>query len=138
MKIKKLSFAILGVVTIMSITSCDTKPYILEDGYVFIQKEKRRNDSIEWQLVWEDDFNTGSLDTNTWSRIGLFTSPKWKVPVENWREVKGCFRYITATDPRVIAFDDNNMTLTQTEISDIIHALEKQGLKIIEIKAERT
>jgi len=79
--------------------SYDHKPYILKDGYMYVQKEKRRNASTEWQLVWEDDFNKGILDTTVWSRIGLFESPKWKVPVENWREIKNCFRYITATDP---------------------------------------
>ncbi len=99
--------ALLGIVT----GACDNKPYELKDGYMYVQKEERRNEATEWQLVWEDDFNKGSLDTSVWSRIGLFETPKWKVPVENWREVKNCFRYITATDPRVVQFDDNNIKL---------------------------
>ena len=52
---------------------------------MYIQKEERRNEATQWQLVWEDDFNKGVLDTNTWRRIGLFESPKWKVPVEEWK-----------------------------------------------------
>lgn len=111
MNIKKLCIPTLCALMVMVTTSCDKKPYILEDGYMYIQQEDRRNESTEWQLVWEDDFSTGSLDTTTWSRIGLFTTPKFKVPVENWREVKSCFRYITATDPRVVDFDETNIYL---------------------------
>jgi hypothetical protein len=59
-------------------TGCrfDSKPYELSEGYIFVQKEDRRNDSTGWELVWEENFNTGSLDTTRWSRIGLFTTPK--------------------------------------------------------------
>ena len=107
---------ILSFVTILSaigLTSCssDKKHYEIVDGYMYVQSEERRNDSVNWELVWEDDFTTGSLDTTTWSRIGLFETPKWKVPVEKWREVDNCFRYITATDPRVVQFDDENIML---------------------------
>ena len=38
---------------------------------ISIQKEERRNQSAEWQLVWEDDFNTAALDTTIGRRIGL-------------------------------------------------------------------
>jgi beta-glucanase (GH16 family) len=111
MKTEKYIFPILFTAMLLLIASCDHQPYTLKEGYMYIQQEERRNDSTQWQLVWEEDFNTGSLDTSTWSRIGLFTSSKWKVPVENWREVKNCFRYITATDPRVVAFDDTHIHL---------------------------
>lgn len=111
MKIEKLSLLVLFAAMIMLTASCDKKPYALTDGYMYIQKEERRNDSTEWQLVWEDDFDRGSLDTSTWSRIGLFESSKWKVPIEKWREVKSCFRYISATDPRVVSFDQSNIHL---------------------------
>lgn len=111
MKIEKLSFLVLFAAMIMLTASCDKKPYLLTDGYMYIQKEERRNESTEWQLVWEDHFNIESLDTSTWSRIGLFESSKWKVPIEKWREVKNCFRYITATDPRVVTFDQSNIHL---------------------------
>ena len=111
MKVKIL--LILTVVAVTAIAACtnNSKPYELSDGYMYVQKEERRNESVNWELVWEDDFDKGVLDTTIWTRIGLFESPKWKVPVENWREVKNCFRYITATDPRVVLFDDDNIKL---------------------------
>ena len=89
----------------------DNQPYKLVDNYMFVQNEDRRNDSTEWQLVWEDKFNQGFLDTTRWTRIGLFTSPQWKLPVERWHEHTGCFRYISATDNRVIQFDEENIYL---------------------------
>ena len=111
MEMKKSIFRLLSAAVILLATACNNKPYELKEGYMYVQKEDRRNENTEWQLVWEDDFNKGALDTNMWSRIGLFETPKWKVPVEKWREVKNCFRYITATDPRVVLFDDNNIKL---------------------------
>jgi beta-glucanase (GH16 family) len=103
----------LIILYFLVLTGCrfDSKPYTLTDGYIYVQKEDRRNDSTDWELVWEENFNEGSLDTSRWSRIGLFTSPQWKVPVENWREVNHCFRYISATDDRVVQFDGENVLL---------------------------
>lgn len=89
----------------------ENQPYKLVDNYMFVQNEDRRNDSTEWQLVWEDKFNQGFLDTSLWTRIGLFTSPQWKLPVERWQEHTGCFRYISATDKRVVQFDEENIYL---------------------------
>ena len=111
MKIEKLSLLVLLAALVMMTASCNKNPYVLTDDYIYIQIEERRNESTEWQLVWEDNFNINSLDTNIWSRIGLFKSSKWKVPIEKWREVKNCFRYISATDPRVVTFDENNIHL---------------------------
>ncbi len=111
MKLNRISLLVLVAVIVAAVCSCDKKPYIIEDGYIYVQKEDRRNESSQWQLVWEDDFDKGTLDTAVWTRIGLFESPKWKVPVEKWREVTNCFRYITATDPRVVLFDDDNIRL---------------------------
>lgn len=99
-----VSMAILAI-------ACNSKPYKLNDGYMYVQNEDRRNENTEWKLVWEDDFTKGALDTSVWSRIGLFETPKWKVPAEKWREVKNCFRYITAVDPGVVLFDDTNIKL---------------------------
>jgi beta-glucanase (GH16 family) len=110
MKFASLS-VLAAILLVISLLSCEKKPYKLTDGYIYVQNEERRNESTEWQLVWEDDFDKGMLDTTVWSRIGLFESPKWKVPVERWREVKNCFRYITATDPRVVQFDEENIHL---------------------------
>lgn len=86
-------------------------PYEVVDGYMFVQVEERRNDSTEWELVWEDEFDQHELDTTHWTRIGLFTSPQWKLPVERWKEHLGCFRYISATDNRVVQFDEDNICL---------------------------
>jgi len=111
MILNKIFLYVFFTLIIITAISCDKKPYEIEEGYIYVQKEERRNESTQWQLVWEDDFDKGTLDTTIWSRIGLFESPKWKVPVENWREVKHCFRYITATAPRVVEFDDENIHL---------------------------
>ena len=102
----------LFATAVLFCASCDKKPYVLTEGYMYIQKAERRNDTTEWQLVWEDDFNTSTLDTNAWSRMGLFTSPQLKVPVEKWKAVKSWCRYISATDPRVVTFDENNIHLS--------------------------
>jgi hypothetical protein len=101
----------MAILLCLVVAGCrfDNKPYELREGYILVQNEDRRNESTGWELVWEENFNTGSLDTTRWSRIGLFTTPKWKVPVENWREVNNCFRYITATDDRVVQFDGENI-----------------------------
>lgn len=111
MKIYRSITLLVFAVILLVFWSCDRKPFELKDGYIYVQKEDRRSESTDWQLVWEDDFDKGELDTTIWSRIGLFESPKWKVPVEKWREVKNCFRYITATDPRVVQFDQDNIHL---------------------------
>jgi beta-glucanase (GH16 family) len=111
MKLYRFLFLPILVVSLATGCSTDRKPYNLVDGYNYVQKEGRRNENTEWKLVWEDDFKKGALDTSTWSRIGLFETPKWKVPVEKWREVNNCFRYITATDDRVVQFDNDNILL---------------------------
>lgn len=109
---KKYKFILLAILGGFAINSCDEKsPYVLADDYIYVQKEGRRNDSTEWVLVWEDHFDKGYLDTTRWTRIGLFTSPEWKVPVEKWRSVTNCFRYITSTDDRVVGFDASNIML---------------------------
>lgn len=103
-----------AIIAILNLASCaqpDLKPYTLKDDYIYIQNNERRNDAVEWELVWEDNFDKNALDTNYWERIGLFETPKWQVPVEKWRDVKNCFRYITATDPRVVTFDNDNIHL---------------------------
>jgi len=109
---KKNRFILLAIMGgIIAFGSCDRSPYKIVDNYIYVQREDRRNDSTEWALVWEDQFDKGYLDTTRWTRIGLFTSPQWKVPVEEWRSVTNCFRYITATDDRVVGFDAENIML---------------------------
>jgi beta-glucanase (GH16 family) len=118
----KRNFCILSFLIIFVVSGCASlrMPYKLANGYVYVQKEKRRNKSTDWELVWEDNFDKGYLDTLTWSRIGLFTSPKWRVPVDNWEEVTNCFRYITATDERVVQFDEDHIKLRGIVNTDTI------------------
>ena len=111
MKAKQSLILIIFAILVITGCSSDRKPYDVIDGYMYVQKEERRNDSVDWKLVWEDDFDKGFLDTSHWARIGLFTSPQWKVPVDRWKEVTGCFRYISATDDRVVQFDEDNILL---------------------------
>jgi beta-glucanase (GH16 family) len=111
MKLTGISCILLAALVLTAIYSCSRKPYDLKDEYMYVQKKDRRNETTDWKLVWEDNFDKGELDTATWTRIGLFETPKWKVPVDKWREVKNCFRYITATDPRVVQFDDSDIKL---------------------------
>ncbi len=110
---KTNNFLIISGILIFMISGCASlrRPYRIADDYIYVQKEKRRNNSGEWELVWEENFDKRYLDTTHWSRIGLFTSPQWKVPVEDWEEVTHCFRYINATDERVVQFDDDNIKL---------------------------
>ena len=113
MKMKLEKYLLFGLVGILPTMSCSSSSRIYEvvDGYILVQKEHRRNETSSWELVWEDDFDGGALDTTHWSRIGLFTSPRIKMPVENWQENTGCFRYITAADDRVVKFDKENIYL---------------------------
>lgn len=108
-----LNFGNLTLVfcALLFLFSCEKKPFTLTENYIYVQNEERRNESTNLELVWEESFETGTLDTLTWSRIGLFTTDKWKVPVDNWREVTNCFRYISATDSRVVTFDEKNIHL---------------------------
>ena len=59
MKIYRAATLSIFVVILLFSWSCDRKPYELKDGYMFVQKEDRRNEATEWQLVWEDDFDKG-------------------------------------------------------------------------------
>ncbi|MBK6284127.1 MAG: hypothetical protein IPF54_17105 [Draconibacterium sp.] len=45
------------------------------DNYMFVQNEERRNDSTEWQLVWEDNFSMGFLDTTHWTGLVFLLRP---------------------------------------------------------------
>ncbi|GEM_PF-217287 len=104
---------VLGLLAAAPLMGCPSsaRPYEVADGYIYVQKEGRRNDATPWELVWEDDFDKGALDAAHWTRLGLFTTPEIKLPVERWQENKGCFRYITATDDRVVRFDEDNIHL---------------------------
>lgn len=118
---KIFGFTALAVFVIFSSNIIYNKYYKIIDGYIYVQKENRRNESTKWELVWEDNFNKGSLDTNRWSRIDLFTSPKWKTPKEKWRDNIGCFRYITGTNDDVVRFDAENIYLRGIVNNDTIN-----------------
>lgn len=118
---KIFGFTALAVFVIFSSNIIYNKYYKIIDGYIYVQKENRRNESTKWELVWEDNFNKGSLDTNRWSRIDLFTSPKWKTPKEKWRDNIGCFRYITGTNDDVVTFDAENIYLRGIVNNDTIN-----------------
>jgi len=121
MKMHKLVIPGLLALTILSNCSKMNQPYEILDGYMFVQKEDRRNEETEWELVWEDEFDMGTLDTTQWTRLGLFTSPQWKLPISRWQEHLGCFRYITATDPQVVQFDEDNIFLKGMVNEDTIN-----------------
>lgn len=108
---KKFSFILLTILGVTAISSCDRSPYTIVNNYIYVQNEDRRNDSTKWELVFEDQFDKGYLDTTCWSRIGLFTSPLWKIPVKEWKSAINWRRYITATDNRVVGFDVQNIML---------------------------
>jgi beta-glucanase (GH16 family) len=94
-------------------------PYEVENNYMFVQVEERRNDSTEWELVWEDDFDDNSLDTSHWTKIGLLTSERllnnfpdvkkdrnaWKKIVNHWSS------YASATNPKAVRFNNGNILL---------------------------
>jgi len=119
---KTYKLVITGFLAVLILSGCSkmNKPYKIVGDYIFVQKEDRRNDKTEWELVWEDEFDQGILDTTHWTRLGLFTSPQWKLPKSRWQEHLGCFRYITATDPRVVQFDDDNIFLRGIVNNDTI------------------
>lgn len=107
----QISLSFFLTILLVSCSSPKQVPYEIQDDYILVQNPERRNDSTEWELVWEEEFDQGALDTSRWTRIGLFTSPQWKTSVDKWQENTGCFRYISATDPRVVQFDRDNILL---------------------------
>ena len=70
------AFIFVGLITTFLLMKC-SKPrahFEIVDGYMYIQKEERRNDSTEKELVWEDEFDKSVLDTCYWTKIGRYTS----------------------------------------------------------------
>ena len=47
--------------------TCNEKPTKLVNSYLYAKKEKLNNSS--WKLVWEDNFETSTLDDTKWTRI---------------------------------------------------------------------
>ena len=119
MKAHKTIIAALLAVLILSSCSPSGNPYYVVDGYMFIQKEERRTDSTEWELVWEDEFDKDSLDTSHWTKIGLYTSerilnnlPALKTNKNAWRAITNSWSsYACSTNPEAVKFSDGNILL---------------------------
>lgn len=62
---KNPKFILYLFIPLIILSECPTKPYKLVDSYIYEQKKGRQKEN--WILVWEDDFNGISLDTNKWS-----------------------------------------------------------------------
>lgn len=121
MNLKTAIFLLLvGMILLSSYHSLE-RPYKKIDGYIYVQKENRRNENTKWELVWEDNFNEKKLDTSRWSRFDLFTSPKFKVTKDTWRENTSWSRYITGTNQEVLKFDDENIYLRGIVNTDTIN-----------------
>jgi len=113
MNYKHLTFILL------LITSCTStkKPYVTFDENTYVQIEERRNDSTDWELVWEDQFDKADLDTAMWSRIGLYTSERFGWTGQNkdknaWKEIVNSWHsYMSGTNPEALKFDDDNILL---------------------------
>lgn len=110
---------IVSVLVLFNACVNDNKPYVIQDEYMFVQKEERRNDSIDWELVWEDNFDTGILDTVHWSKIGLYTSerlltnfPEVKTDKNAWRKIRNHWSsYMCSTNSEALKFDEENILL---------------------------
>lgn len=62
MKLKILLFT-----AIIAFASCTQRPNTIVESYLYIQKENR--DKPDWEIIWEDHFETNYLDTTKWSFI---------------------------------------------------------------------
>lgn len=115
----QFSFIFLTILFVAFLTGCDNKPYTLENGYIYIQKEGRETIPESWELVWQDEFNNETLDTTIWTKIDRWTDAdfqmtkeEWLDNLDKWEDVNNlnCFSYTTA-DPALYNFKDGNMIL---------------------------
>lgn len=65
-----MKHVLLSVVLVLTI-SCKTTSK-LADPYIYIQDDNR--EKKDWQIIWQDSFETAELDTTKWSRISKGTS----------------------------------------------------------------
>lgn len=112
-------FYVIAFFTSLIIIGCDNKPYNLVDGYIYVRKEGRQNLKENWELVWQDEFNTSELDTSNWTKIDRWTDvdfgmskEEWLQNKEKWKDIKNinCFAYTTA-DPELYNFKDGMLLL---------------------------
>ncbi|MEG1574861.1 MAG: glycoside hydrolase family 16 protein, partial [Bacteroidales bacterium] len=65
----------------------------VKKGAPYYKVEFTNNYSSEWKLDWEENFNSGTLDLKTWSKIGGPTpgnNPDW---LKNMSTYDGCFDF---------------------------------------------
>lgn len=114
---KLVAFLMLGIIVL--VVSCEHSKIYQIEKYAWIQVEDRRNDSTEWELVWEDNFDQGILDSTKWSKIGLFTSKrfeKWNPQIKTergfWQTIRNSWSsYMSATNEEVVQFSDSTLLL---------------------------
>lgn len=93
--------------------------YQVVNGHQYIQNEERRNDSVDWELIWEDNFDKNRIDSSRWERIGLYSSerllkafPKVKNDKNAWKEITNHWSsYMTAKNPDVLMFENDVLLL---------------------------
>lgn len=59
--------ALLFSAILFSLSACSISKRMEDHKHVYVQKEGR--EGKKWKLIWQDDFNSLSLDTSKWSRI---------------------------------------------------------------------
>lgn len=110
---------LLLILFISALSGCDNKPYIIEDGYIYVQKEGRDTMQDSWELVWQDEFNDKELDTTVWTKVDRWTDAdfqmtkeEWLSDLEKWEDVSNlsCFSYTTG-DPALYDFKDGMLIL---------------------------
>ena len=114
----KFSLFLSFVAIIFVFTGCN-KPYQLQDGYMYIQKEHRHGNPANWELVWQDEFNETSLDTTKWTKIDRWTDldfgmtrQEWLQNADKWKDINNinCFSYTTG-DADLYEFKDGMLVL---------------------------
>lgn len=111
---------------LLLLSSCNNRPYNLVDGYIYIQKEGREEMSDNWELVWQDEFNSEQLDTTIWTKIDLWTDvdfgmtkEQWFKDITKWDSIQNinCFSY-TTSDPNLYDLKDGVLILDGVVNSD--------------------
>ena len=62
----KNSYLLISLLAII-IIGCKENPSEITDSYIYVQKADR--EKKDWQIIWQDDFDSSNLDTTKWTRI---------------------------------------------------------------------
>lgn len=117
-RIIKYHFLLIFGAAVFVFLGCN-RPYHLEEGYIYIQKEGRHATPENWELVWQDEFNESSLDTTKWTRIDRWTDQdfgmtrqEWMQNADKWKDINNinCFSY-TSGDDDLYEFKDGMLIL---------------------------